>query len=70
MEVFDHGGHTGVRMVVIVYVADKTALDFLNSIHKVSLPKVYSICIQYRHILAGVGLKPCMHVLSIEVMKF
>ena len=28
MEVFDHGGHTGVRMVVVVYVAGSTALDF------------------------------------------
>ena len=30
MEVFDHSEHTGVRMVVIIYVAGRMMLDFLT----------------------------------------
>ena len=41
--VFDHRGHTGVRMVVIIYVAGRTTLNFLNSIHKVSLKRDHTV---------------------------
>ena len=39
MKVFDHSGHTGVRTIIIINVAGGAALNFLNVIHKVSLPR-------------------------------
>ena len=39
MKVFDHSGHAGVRTVIIINVAGGAALNFLDIIHKVSLPR-------------------------------
>ena len=61
MKVFNHSGHAGVRTIIIINVASGAALNFLDIIHKVSLPR------RWKRILAGVGPKLCMHVLSVEV---
>ena len=39
MKVFDHSGHAGVRMIIIINVVGRAALNFLDIIHKVSLPR-------------------------------
>ena len=41
MKVFDHSGHAGVRAIIIINVAGEAALNFLDIIHKVSLPNRY-----------------------------
>ena len=43
MKVFDHSGHAGVRTVIIINVAGGAALNFLDIIHKVSLPRGYTV---------------------------
>ena len=39
MKVFDHSGHAGVRTIIIINVAGRAVLNFLDIIHKVSLPR-------------------------------
>ena len=66
MKVFNHSGQAGVRMVIIINVAGRVVLNFSTS----STKYLCKGTIQWRRILAGVGLRPCMHVLSVEVMRF
>ena len=39
MKVFNHSGHAGVRTIIIINVTVRAALNFLDIIHKVSLPR-------------------------------